>query len=153
AASAVPGVAADLRAGQAERVAQRIRQKCARLDVEMVGLAVDREGYFHILALQFAADNQIDEGWPVVLEHLCDSPLDLLGPLDTHARDAHRGSQRGEVDRRVAQVEAMWELMHLDAELLLPVLQNVELQQLVAMVIADHELRVDAVVRGRPERL
>src|SRR5205085_2868746 len=77
---------------------------------------------------------------------------DLVRGLHPDRLDAQRPGQVGELDGRVGQVEADREPVLGDVPLL-PVLVDVQLQQLVAAVVADHELGGHAVPGCGPQGL
>ena len=104
------------------------------------------------LAWQFVADYQVNQEGSIVGQGLLDGRSCLFGPLNFEAGYAHRPGQRGKVDNRIGQFERFWEGAWVKA-LFLPILFDIELEQLVALVIADYKLGADVVVGGGPQGL
>src|SRR5215210_2658782 len=108
--------------------------------------AGDRPGVRHL-----AGDHEVDQERAVVVESLAHGGGDLRRLLHPHCGHAHRPRQLVEADVG-QQVEPHREVVLGDVALL-PVLPDVELQQLVAVVVADHELGRHVVAHCGPQGL
>src|SRR5262245_6842783 len=114
----------------------------------------DRAAVGRVLVVvgHFLVQQQVDQERTVLGECLLDREPHLVGGLDARRRHAHALGELVEPDHGVAEVERARERVILEAPLL-PVLLHVQLEQLVAAVVADDELRADPVPRGRPHGL
>src|SRR5436309_6167738 len=100
-----------------------------------------------------AGNDHIDQERPIRLQHLLDSIRNIFGSIHTHRWHTHRPCQFGEIDHGIAKLEAVRKSMDRYAYLVFPVLQNIKLEEHIALVIANDELRADLEVRGCPQGL
>src|SRR3974377_543982 len=96
--------------------------------------------YFLLLPGYVAVHHQVDEERPLMIQHCLNRRGDLGRLRDPDARNPHGPGQADKIQIRPLQVEKSWkrrgEILWFEA-LLRPVVQQVELEQAIAVVVAD----------------